>query len=324
MNLKKIIKENLDDLQWIKDIVGQTFNIGDTVICKPGFGKVWGKWEYGGSGYKEGKIFTIRDISPDGEVLWPEPEDDPYGVYTKAVELYSEEKMVKENNDLDWIREIPDYQLPKNKKDLQQFVGWYFLWDKSNDKSGEWAYDGKRWLIKKIDLHEIWYIDEDLEGQTNESVEGISNFLRRIQDGIWVLLSPNNFLLDPWGREYNGRKPIEEKNNINESEDDGLDWIKDIGPKDMTFRVGDIIKVHNVGDEDAFLSWLGDYSDDYVEGNLGENITGEIEEITVNRISIFVSNIQETIFFPTYSDLEFLRSNHEDFNGLDMYYEIIE
>lgn len=317
MNLKKIIKENLDDLQWIKDIVGQTFNIGDTVICKPGFGKVWGEWEYGGLGYKEGKIFTIRDISPDGEVLWPEPEDDPYGVYAKAVELYSEEKMVKENDDLDWIREIPDYQLPKNKKDLQQFVGWYFVWDKSNDKSGEWAYDGKRWLIKKIDSHEIWYIDEDLEGQTNESVEGISNFLRRIQDGIWVLLSPNNFLLDKWGRKYNKIK------NINESENDDLDWIKDIGPKDMTFRVGDIIKVHNVGDEDAFLNWLGDYSDDYVEGNLGENITGEIDDVTEERIIIIESNTGELVFFPTYSDLEFLRSKHDDYYGLDMYYEII-
>jgi hypothetical protein len=200
MNLKKVIKENLDDLQWIRDIVGQTFNIGDTVICKPGFNKMWGSDDYGGAGYKEGRIFTIGKITEDGEILWPEP-DAPYGVYTKAVELYSEEKMIKENDD--------------------------------------------------------------------------------------------------------------------------LNWIKDVGPKDMSFRVGDIIKVHNIGDEDAFLNWLGDYSDDYVEGSLGENITGEIETITEERITIFESNTEEIIFFPTYPDIENLRSNHEDYHGLDMYYEII-
>ena len=109
---------------------------------------------------------------------------------------------------------------------------------------------------------------------------------------------------------------------------DDLGWIKDIDPRGMDFRIGDIIKVHNVGDKDAFISWLGDYATRYLNNEYGEFITGTIVDIEVKRIQIEEFNTGDYIQFPDYSDMEKLRLTGGDFSrktyvGLDMYYEIL-
>lgn len=66
------------------------FNIGDEVICIPGFTCN----SVGGFGYKEGKIFKIKSISGYdkggmGDCLWPVGGGN--GIYARAVKLNTEE-----------------------------------------------------------------------------------------------------------------------------------------------------------------------------------------------------------------------------------------
>ena len=104
-------------------------------------------------------------------------------------------------------------------------------------------------------------------------------------------------------------------------------WIEDVDPKDMTFRIGDVIKVHNVGDEGSFLNWLGDFSENYLNNNYGEFIIGEIVGIDDKRIEIQERYTDNYIFFPTYLDMENVRNGDEgswtSYPNLDMYYEIL-
>lgn len=111
---------------------------------------------------------------------------------------------------------------------------------------------------------------------------------------------------------------------------DDLGWIKDIDPREIDFRIGDVIKVHNVGDKDAFMEWIGDYRRSYLNNEYGEFITGRIVYIDDKRmeIEVFNRNDYDYIQFPTYSDMVNLRVRGGDFHrkpyiGLDMYYEIL-
>jgi hypothetical protein len=63
---------------------------------------------------------------------------------------------------------------------------------------------------------------------------------------------------------------------IIKEEIDDLQWIKDINPEIERFNVGEIIRVHNVGDEEAFLDFLGVWKDEYLRGDFGPNITGRV------------------------------------------------
>lgn len=117
------------------------------------------------------------------------------------------------------------------------------------------------------------------------------------------------------------------KKIIREEMDD-FAWIRDLDPKEITFREGDVIKVRNVGDEDAFISWLGDYGSRYLNNRYGEFITGRIVDVEDKRIQIEEINTDDYIQFPTYSDMKNLRLTGGDFTrrtyiGLDMYYEIL-
>lgn len=65
------------------------FNKGDRVICKPGYSR-----DKGGSGYREGRIFTVdhlTDYGNDHTVYWPVEADGDliqgYGVHERALEL---------------------------------------------------------------------------------------------------------------------------------------------------------------------------------------------------------------------------------------------
>lgn len=117
------------------------------------------------------------------------------------------------------------------------------------------------------------------------------------------------------------------KKIIREEMDD-FAWIRDLDPKEITFKKGDVIEVHNVGDKDAFISWLGDYATRYLNNEYGEFITGRIVDIEDKRIQIQEFNTDDYIQFPDYSDMEKLRLTGGDFTrrtyiGLNMYYEIL-
>lgn len=107
--------------------------------------------------------------------------------------------------------------------------------------------------------------------------------------------------------------------NLNESDD--FDWIRDIGPKDIVFRVGDIIRVHNMGTEQSYLNWLGVFAGNYEDGVYGPNIEGEIIDVGQKLMKIN-TNRGNKIQFPTHNGLPYyIKQTHYD--GLDLLYEII-
>jgi len=110
---------------------------------------------------------------------------------------------------------------------------------------------------------------------------------------------------------------------IIKEEIESLRWIMDINPDDGSmFRIGDTIKVHNEGDEEAFLEWLGMFSDDYEEGHYGPNIVGKITNIYRNdnnepyEFGIREDGMGDEIFFP-------FKKGMERFPNLKIIYELI-
>ena len=101
----------------------------------------------------------------------------------------------------------------------------------------------------------------------------------------------------------------------------GLEWLEGINPNEMTFRVGDVIQVHNAGNEKSFFNWLGDYKDKYLNNRYGEFITGRIYNLNSTRIKIEELNTGDHITFPTYSDM---KNINEVYKGLNLLYELLE
>jgi hypothetical protein len=106
MNLKRIIKEEVNDFEWTQSI-DRPIESGDTVRCLPGFTT---EEDSGGSGYEEGKEFVVESIDryEDGDVLWSawdiNRDENSFGVYSRAVELV---EYMNESNDFEWTEDIP-------------------------------------------------------------------------------------------------------------------------------------------------------------------------------------------------------------------------
>jgi hypothetical protein len=84
-----------------------------------------------------------------------------------------------------------------------------------------------------------------------------------------------------------------------------LDWIKNTDPYNQNPDVGDIIEVHNMGDEREYLPWLGSYRYLYREGQFGDIITGEVVEyLQSNRFLLQEQNTGHRIIFPPYEEME--------------------
>jgi len=274
------------------------------------------KEEYGGftsSWYNALNSETSKEICSDGRCMFLICGKD--GKEQEGVRITPLSKdYIKESEEDDWAWAKEPFGIPRTKEELEYFIGWSFLWDESGKKTGMWGYDGRLWEIIEISGKDVFYKDSK-KGYYNDT--DVRTFLRNLESGSWVLVSPEGYLLDPiYNRTYNKK--------INESDED-FKWIEDINPKDITFRIGDVIKVHNVGDEDSFLNWLGDFSDDFLDNRFGEFIIGEIVGLDNKRIEIRERYTNEYIFFPTYSDMENLRTGAgigwSSYVGLDMYYE---
>lgn len=199
--------------------------------------------------------------------------------------------------------------LPKTEEDLKNFIGWSFLWDESGKKTGMWGYDGRLWKIIKLELGEVWFRDQN-SGVNH--VKDVGILLKRIGEGSWVLVSPEGYLLDPqYNRTYN-KKIIKEEIN-------SLQWIMDEDPTEMIFQSGDRVTVHNVGNEENYIEWLGMYGDDYINGNYGEKITGEVggddgwDEPT--EFYLIEDNTGDHIYFP----YKFKMGD----NNLKLFYELL-
>ncbi len=254
-----------------------------------------------------------------------------YGEYysnidSKSSELktikFSEAKnyLIRESEEEDvwgWAKES-NLSLPQDKKGLKEFIGWSFVWDISGKRIGEWGYNGRQWSIIDIKGDYVYYRDQE----TNQNNDiSIGEFLKNLKSGAWTMISPEGILFDPvYNRTYN--------KNIKEST--GLEWINDIVPENTDdFRVGDTIKVNNVGDEVSFLNWLGDYSEPYERGVYGDYIIGEVIQVDVDSFILVESKTSDEIYFPKYQKIERLRKRTDDsgsfgdYHGLNIVYEPI-
>ena len=100
-----------------------------------------------------------------------------------------------------------------------------------------------------------------------------------------------------------------------------FDWAINSDPRGTIPQVGDRVVVHNMGDEQAFLRWLGGFAPDYIKGKFGKNIIGDIVEIMDDRhILLKEYYTKQKIWFPTYKFMEYLKNNKVDYKNLDMIY----
>jgi hypothetical protein len=233
-------------------------------------------------------------------------------------------KIIKEEiDDLQWIKDANPH-LPKDTEDLKNFIGWSFIWDPSHEKSGRWGYQGRSWEIVEIFEKDgfPWIKWENKEFNESNS-DTTHEFLKRINEGVWVLISPEGVLLDPlYNREWNGYQGP----RITESDD--LEWIKNTGvrggPADLV--MGERIRVHNMGSEEGYETWLGIHVDDYKEGLYGEYITGTIvyyhekDNPRLFSFEIKEENTGNTIYFPGHERIKNHRTQ-DMYPGLELFYE---
>jgi len=116
--------------------------------------------------------------------------------------------------------------------------------------------------------------------------------------------------------------------NITESEEGGdFDWINNIEQTEIRFKKGERIRIHNMGDKDAFINWLGMYGNRYLNGDFGKNIEGIVleGEDSMNEFSIVNvtgGHTYDEIYFPYQKKMEDLRGNYK-YRGLNLLYEPI-
>jgi hypothetical protein len=266
------------------------------------------KEKYGGftsSWYKDFNSETNKEICKDGRCMFLLCGDDGKEQKDVIITLPSKDYIKEsEEDDWSWVKET-NINIPRNKEELEYFIGWSFLWDPK--RTGDWAYSERLWEIKKIDDNYVHYYDTE-EKITNDT--DIRSFLRSLSDGSWVLVSPEGDILDPI---YN--RPYTKK--ITEST--GFEWIDDITPEDIKFKVGDTIKVKNNGSERSFLNWLGDYSSSYISGEYGIDIIGVVNSVGQQAFTLIERGSGDRITFPNPDKIK----NHVDYKYLDLSYELL-
>ena len=245
--IKKILKEEEGEFDWIKEI--PDFNIHNPWIIHNDMGDREGislqswlmnfGWGYDDANFRydlepdfgpyffniKNTKYEEKDSIPNSFDSFSELNNWLKNEISKGTPLFKWSELKKvfilgesEEDDWSWIEEIPS-NLPKNEKELSFFIGWSFIWDISR-KNGEWGYSGRKWIINEIKENVVYYIDN----ATKElSQEEITHFLKNINDGVWVLVTPEGNILDPiYNRTYNP--------NVNESQDD-FEWARETNPK---------------------------------------------------------------------------------------------
>ena len=114
---------------------------------------------------------------------------------------------------------------------------------------------------------------------------------------------------------------------INESEEaDDFAWVNDI-ENEIKFKKGERVRIHNMGDKDAFINWLGMYANKYLNGVYGKNIEGTVLEGEDSMNEFSIVNItgghkDDEIYFPYQEKMKNLQSK-PIYKGLNLIYEPI-
>jgi hypothetical protein len=187
---------------------------------------------------------------------------------------------------------------------------------------GDWYYKNYEITIKDC---EVIYIEDDFCG-----VDCVMVRLNENQDHFISWGCPDGIGKCLWVTGVDQHNPFivkSAKENINES--DEWEWARQVPGIPM---VGDRIRVINIGDEEAFLRWLGDYREKYERGYYGDNIEGIVVWTDMESSRILINTEDkpssvDIISFPildeeTINDLKINVPNN-DYYGLDIKYEPI-
>jgi hypothetical protein len=115
--------------------------------------------------------------------------------------------------------------------------------------------------------------------------------------------------------------------NLNESEND-FAWINDFEQPEIKFKKGERVRIHNIGDKDAFINWLGMYGNRYLNGDFGKNIEGVVlvDEFSLTGefsiVNVTGGRTHDEIYFPYQTKMESLNDKHQ-YTGLNLIYELI-
>ncbi len=233
-------------------------------------------------------------------------------------------KIIREEiGDFNWAKEINPIQC----KDLK---GYYFYHGNDSRKFiiDDVFIKNSRGYGRGDDLkiHYTWWNSHSDDFDWNQM--NCDNLIHRVKAGDYTLYDKNGVEVNPKDLVYtdNTFDDDERKEIWEQDESDDFDWIRDIESYDFQPRDGDYIEVINLGSEKSFLTWLGDYSDYYIEGLFGPTIKGKVFFLGGNTFQLDVEyenspalSNYTPINFPTISSMDTF-GNSDEFLGLKLMY----
>jgi hypothetical protein len=321
MNLKKIIKESLDEFDWIRDTEPSSPHVPYSGM----------KFKIKDAEETSGVIYTISDITDTHMIInWIDPSDGEYrenfkwplkhyfGFVDKGDVEIVYENLNESENDFAWITDVP----------LNPWLEYdAIIFDKKPKKKKLNNYIELALNTKNPSNKESW------ETGRKEDIESIVRYTKKYGEAVLMVDGYNNLVYaDP---SYYDSKTINSikysqlvNKNLNESEEGGdFDWINDIEEREIKFKKGDRVRIHNMGDKDAFINWLGMYGNRYLNGDYGKNIEGTVSEGEDSMNEFSIVNItgghkRDEIYFPYQRKMEIVKGKHH-YTGLNLIYEPI-
>ena len=224
-------------------------------------------------------------------------------------------KKILKENDFDWAKESNPIQC----KDLK---GYYFY---HGGDTRKFMIDDvgtklpKGYVTDDLKVHYTWWDSHTDKFDWNQM--NCDTFIHRVKLGDYRLYDKNGNVIEPRNLAYtdNTFDDDERKEIWEQYESDDFQWIRDIENYDYEPRHGDYIEVINLGSEKSFLTWLGDFEYDYIDGYYGPTIKGEVLIGKGNYFELIEENTNTEINFPAISIMHDL-TNSEEYPGLKLMY----
>ena len=151
------------------------------------------------------------------------------------------------------------------------------------------------------------------ETRRKEDIESILRYIKNYGESVLMVDGNNNLVYaDPSyydGKTINSIKYSQLVNkNLNESEEDEWSWARNSFISSNEIKVGSKIRIHNLGDEESFLSWLADYRGRFLHKKYGDQIEGVVQHIS--RWNFSLDTKDDTIYFPSDEKMEGYKNLH--------------